>query len=131
MREIADLQSIARETPMTVRDFFIFAAGDFSTTLEMTGLLPFRLVGGGARASRPTETGNGIPNEYLLAALYLRADEERPTTLYQSLLPLFNVISTEAIAEWRNPPRKSPDYLTNTTVFDLFTRCGCDTAARR
>ena len=37
-----------------------------------------RKVGGGTRASRPTETGNDIPNEYLLAALYLRADEDRP-----------------------------------------------------
>ena len=71
----------------------------------------------------PTEAKNNIPNEYLLAALYLRADENRPlpkrkttfqtstcsrrytcgrtriapTTLYQSLyLPLLNVISTEA-----------------------------------
>ena len=42
------------------------------------GYVPFRKVGGGTRASRPTETGNDIPNEYLLAALYLRADEERP-----------------------------------------------------
>ena len=40
-------------------------------------------LGGGTRASRPTEAENNIPNEYLLAALYLRADEDRPYLFYQ------------------------------------------------
>ena len=45
----------------------------------------FRKVGGGTRASRPTETGNNIPNKYLPAAARRRADEERP---YHIRLPL-------------------------------------------
>ncbi len=45
-----------------------------------------------------------------------------PTTLYQSLyLPLLNVISTEAIAKWRNPLRLSPD---NDTTYYIFDLCG-------
>ena len=40
----------------------------------------------------------------------------RGKALIQSL---FNVISTEALAKWRNPPRKSADNATITAIFDL------------
>ena len=83
------------------------------------------MVGGGTRASRPTETKNDVPDEYLLVAVSLRADEERPYLFSQTLfLSLFNVISTEASAKRRNPPRLSPDNVSTIIFFDLFTRCG-------
>ena len=83
------------------------------------------MVGGGTRASRPTETKNDVPDECLLVAVSLRADEERPYLFSQTLfLSLFNVISTEALAKRRNPPRLSPDNVTTIIFFDLFTRCG-------
>ena len=50
-----------------------------------------------------------------------RTRASAPTTLYQSLsLPLFNVISTEAPAKWRNPPRKSADTDTAALFSTLF-----------
>ena len=83
------------------------------------------------RAVRPTETKNDVPDEYLLMAVRLRAEEKRPYLFSQTLfLSLFNVISTEASAKRRNPPRKSPDNVSTIIFFDLFTRCGVwDTAA--
>ena len=74
-------------------------------TRFFSGQVPLRLVGGGTRASRPTETENDIPNEYLPAAARRRADEERPYLSSQSLiLPLLKCHFDRSVSEVEKSP---------------------------
>ena len=101
-------------------------AGDFSTSLEMTS------CSFGLRRDEgvPPYRGSVTPAKEIIVHRQNTCGRTRasaPTTLYQSLnLLLHNAISTEALAEWRNPPRKK--YKVPFTYVRVRSRLGLDYA---
>ena len=146
IREIARLPSIARETPLPVLTNAMLSLPQFLVSLSLeletapssegakykdysrlSPTTPFyacfsTFAGGRGRPALPKrETRfqtSTCSRRYTCGRTRIA-----PTTLYQSLYsPLLNAISTEALAERRNPPRKSAGSDTVYSIFDLICR---------